>query len=82
VLSEWQADKVHGIDITEREYFSAQPDGGFRYMRPIFVQSACLTCHGETLSTELQAALDQRYPADHATGYRVGDLRGAFVAQK
>jgi len=82
VLREWQADMASGIDISGREYFSAQSDGGFRYMSPIFVKPPCLTCHGESLSAELQAALDARYPADQATGYRVGDLRGAFIAQK
>jgi len=82
VLREWQADKASGIDISGREYFTALPDGGFRYMSPIFVKPPCLTCHGESLSAELQTALDARYPTDQAIGYRVGDLRGAFIAQK
>lgn len=29
-------------------------------------------------ATAVTAALRERYPADRATGYRVGDLRGAF----
>jgi len=82
VLHEWQAEKARGLDISGREFFSMQADGGLRYMRPILIKPPCLTCHGETLSMELQAALDARYPADQATGYRLGDLRGAFIAQK
>ena len=82
VLHEWQADKERGIDISKREFYVAQPDGGFRYMRPILVKPPCLVCHGEIQSAELKAALENRYPDDRATGYQVGDLRGAFVAQK
>ncbi len=82
VLYDWQADLARGTDIAGNEYFSVQADGGFRYMRPIMIQPVCLTCHGESLSPELQAALASRYPEDRATGYRVGELRGAFVAHK
>lgn len=82
VLREWQADKDHGKDISKREFYVEQPDGGFRYMRPILIKPPCLACHGETQSAELKAALEIRYPDDRATGYKLGDLRGAFIAQK
>ncbi|RLA58855.1 MAG: hypothetical protein DRQ89_14850 [Epsilonproteobacteria bacterium] len=82
VLREWRADKDHGKDISKREFYVEQPGGGFRYMRPILIKPPCLTCHGETQSAELKAALEIRYPDDRATGYKLGDLRGAFVAQK
>lgn len=49
-----------------------------RYMRAIPVQPLCLTCHGQP-AADVQAALDQYYPDDMATGYHLGDLRGAFV---
>jgi hypothetical protein len=50
-----------------------------QYMRPILVQPRCLACHGDpgTLDPEVRAVLARRYPEDRATGYRVGDLRGA-----
>lgn len=48
--------------------------------RPIETGAMCLTCHGELeqMEPELQAALEQAYPDDQATGFEEGDLRGAF----
>jgi Protein of unknown function (DUF3365) len=50
-----------------------------QYMRPILVERRCLACHGDpaSLDPEVRAVLARRYPEDRATGYRVGDLRGA-----
>lgn len=58
----------------------AGPDGPLlRWMRPIRVASSCLPCHGaEEIPEEVRANLYQRYPQDRATGFREGDLRGAF----
>src|SRR5690606_22166510 len=49
------------------------------YLRPIVVAPACLACHGprQEIAPEVRAILQERYPADAATGYRAGDLRGA-----
>jgi hypothetical protein len=49
------------------------------YIRPITVAAPCVTCHGaaEQIPTEVMAILRERYPSDAATGYAVGDLRGA-----
>ncbi|GEM_PF-970349 len=51
-----------------------------RYYRPIFIQEACLKCHGPTESMDgtLRRFLARTYPEDQALGYEVGDLRGAF----
>jgi len=51
----------------------------FQYLRPLLVQSACLACHGDpaTFAPEVRQVLARRYPQDRATGYAVGDLRGA-----
>lgn len=48
------------------------------YMRPILVQERCLACHGDrqAMLPAVRSLLDERYPGDQATGYRVGDLRG------
>jgi hypothetical protein len=50
-----------------------------RYLQPLRVGELCLTCHGDpaTFSPELRRLLAERYAADRAVGYRVGDLRGA-----
>ena len=44
----------------------------------------CLACHGprESQSPELRTALERDYPHDAATGYAVGELRGAFTLQR
>lgn len=51
-----------------------------RYLKPITVQGMCLGCHGpsDKLTAEVRAVLAERYPRDKATGYKAGDLRGAF----
>lgn len=51
-----------------------------RYLRPIVIQERCLACHGDpaAMSPEVRDLLAERYPADRATGYRAGDLRGAI----
>ena len=61
------------------EYFTTTEDGGARYMRSIPTQPVCLTCHGSELAPEVKAAVLERYPLDEATGFAIGDLRGAFI---
>ncbi len=56
----------------------------FRYAKALPVVDVCTNCHGplDTLSPELQAALKKDYPQDQATGYRVGQIRGALVVKR
>jgi hypothetical protein len=56
-------------------------EGVARVVRPIAVEGPCLTCHGARPSPSVRALLDARYPNDRATGYEVGDLRGALYAE-
>lgn len=49
-----------------------------RYMRAIPMEGVCVTCHGQTLSPEIAAAIAAAYPQDRATGFEVGQLRGAI----
>ena len=60
------------------ERFETQPDGSARYMSPIVTQPLCLACHGAEIAPEVAATLAEHYPTDQATGFAVGDLRGAF----
>lgn len=54
-------------------------DGGREgYVEPIELQPLCLACHGSELAPPVQAAIDERYPEDQATGFEAGDLRGVF----
>lgn len=50
-----------------------------RYMRAIPTDGLCLTCHGPALAPEVAAAIARDYPDDQATGFEVGELRGAFT---
>jgi Protein of unknown function (DUF3365) len=54
------------------------PAPEWRVYRSVFIQPACLACHGspEAQSPALRALLRERYPQDAATGYKIGDWRG------
>lgn len=66
------------------EIFTTAEGRVFRYMKALPVQEACLTCHGDTakLTPELKAKLATLYPKDQATGYQVGDIRGALTVKR
>lgn len=70
--------RVADEDAATLEHFKSTTDGGARYMKAIVTQPLCVVCHGEAISPDVRRALDQRYPNDMATGFRAGDLRGAF----
>lgn len=80
VLERWAAELAAGADLADREEFVSTPDGGFKYLRPIVIRPPCLVCHGSDVAPAVTAALSEKYPDDRATGYRVGELRGAFTA--
>jgi len=45
-----------------------------RYVRPIYVEPACLACHGE--KETIPDFIKKKYPEDKAFGFKEGDLRG------
>ncbi len=52
----------------------------YRYMKPIYVEVACLQCHGneEKVKPAIRLFLKRKYPHDEAFGYKEGDLRGGI----
>ncbi|VAW39083.1 hypothetical protein MNBD_GAMMA01-907 [hydrothermal vent metagenome] len=50
----------------------------FRYMQAIETQPLCLACHGENIAPEVAKQIASLYPNDSATGFKLGDIRGAF----
>jgi len=54
----------------------------YRYMKAIPVGEVCLTCHGSDIDPALKAEIDSFYPEDQATGFALGELRGAFTVTK
>jgi hypothetical protein len=53
----------------------------FRYMKAIPTGEVCLMCHGEAIAEPLQQKIISLYPNDQATGYKKGELRGAFTVK-
>lgn len=51
----------------------------FRYMRPILTGEMCLGCHGPAVPQDIKQEIARSYPDDKATGYTLGELRGAFT---
>lgn len=52
--------------------------GDYRYYMPLRLGGMCIECHGpiDRLDPKVRRVLETRYPADQATGYAEGDLRG------
>lgn len=72
-------------DAMERSEVVAEPSGMYlRYAKAIAVQPMCLTCHGPvgSIPEGVRARLQAEYPMDKATGYKVGELRGAVVVKR
>lgn len=76
---ERKAEGVEGIRALAKS-----PEGPVaRVLKPIAIEPICLSCHGDpaTIKDDVKAVLKERYPADKATGYQIGDLRGALWAE-
>ncbi len=54
----------------------------FRWLRPVRMMDACLTCHGETIEQRIKLLLAQEYPLDEAAGYSEGQIGGAYSVRK
>jgi hypothetical protein len=62
--------------------FSETRGDYYRYMQAQGVEPVCLVCHGEQLSAPVKEILDEYYPDEQATGYSLGQLRGAISLTK
>ena len=59
-------------------HFGEVVNGQYRYMQAQVVEPVCLVCHGKGLADEVQETLLEYYPDDWATGYSLGEVRGAI----
>ncbi|MBK8974241.1 MAG: DUF3365 domain-containing protein [Hahellaceae bacterium] len=57
-------------------------NGQFRFMKAQGVEPLCLNCHGSNLAEDVLKTLRARYPEDRATGYELGQVRGAISLVK
>lgn len=52
-------------------------------LRSVVMQDQpCGACHGSEIAPDVQAAIDRHYPADTATGFSAGELRGAIMVSR
>jgi len=85
VLESFQQQKSDGKNVTTLAWSeTVDINGGreFRFMKAIPTGEVCLACHGTTLTPEISSALTEFYPQDKATGFSIGDIRGAFVVTR
>ncbi|GGD52605.1 hypothetical protein GCM10011357_05560 [Lacimicrobium alkaliphilum] len=64
--------------MTASATVSTGENNHFRYMQAIPVDGVCLACHGADIASSTKQMLVKYYPHDQATGYKAGELRGAF----
>ncbi|MFP4638901.1 MAG: Tll0287-like domain-containing protein [Guyparkeria sp.] len=81
VLLDFEQQRAKGTapaDIEWHEVVEADGDKELRYMKAIGTDDVCLSCHGENVDPDLLAKIEKLYPEDQATGFKKGDIRGAF----
>ncbi len=85
VLENFEKQRAEGKDMDSLVWSETVPADGeqeFRFMKAIPTGQVCLVCHGTAISPEVSEVLARLYPSDRATGYRAGDIRGAFVVTR
>ena len=85
VLRQFEERKTAGEDIKTMEYAEVIQEGEqltYRYMKPIATAGLCLTCHGAQVDEAVTTKVRALYPNDQATGFTLGDIRGAFTLKK
>jgi len=82
-LAHFERRLAGGAPLDGASWSKALPGGRTAYAEPLVIQPLCVTCHGpvDGMPAALRDALAERYPADRATGYAVGDLRGVAWAE-
>ncbi len=66
------------------EVVSVGNEKTYRYMKALPTNELCLGCHGaaEQMTPGIRAKLQALYPEDKATGYTVGQIRGALTLKR
>jgi hypothetical protein len=82
VLESFEARRARGEHVKTLEHGEIVTENGkrfFRYMKAIQTRGICLRCHGTNIDSAVSTALREFYPQDKATGFNLGDIRGAFT---
>lgn len=81
VLERFEAQKAEGKPVDDL-VFKTQDKSSFSLIKAIPTGELCLKCHGAAIAPEVRQTIKRYYPKDQATGFAVGDIRGAFVVEK
>ncbi|NWH07170.1 MAG: DUF3365 domain-containing protein [Alphaproteobacteria bacterium] len=84
-LEDFLARQANGEDATTLESAAILEINGvkeFRWMKAIPMGEMCMQCHGTAVAPEVLAEINTLYPEDQATGFKPGDIRGAFTVRK
>ncbi|MCZ7562223.1 MAG: DUF3365 domain-containing protein [Burkholderiaceae bacterium] len=86
-LERFDTQAAAGAAAPTLETWQVVDEGGrqvFRYAKALPTQPLCVQCHGsvDKLSEPVKAKLQALYPADRATGYQPGQIRGALFLKK
>lgn len=81
VLEQFEKEKAQGINVNQLKFVSEETDK-FTMMKAIPTGQVCLACHGKNIAEPIVKKIKQHYPSDLATGFKLGDIRGAFVIEK
>ena len=85
VLLAFEKRKLAGEALETMEYSETIQKGDetvYRYMKAIPTGGPCLVCHGENIDENVANKIKSLYPNDKATGFTIGDIRGAFTLEK
>jgi uncharacterized protein DUF3365 len=85
VLKKFVADIAAGKEpkkLAFTEIVTTDDGKVFRYMKAIPTRKMCLRCHGDNVAPKVKKEIDKLYPKDQATGFKEGDMRGAFSVSK
>jgi hypothetical protein len=81
VLDSFETRHQAGQKLTELSFIE-KPNTQWRMMKAIPTGQVCLICHGEQLAPSVSDQLNRLYPHDQATGFKLGDIRGAFTVSE
>jgi len=79
VLETFQSMKDQKIQLPQ--HLIQQVDATtYKFYKPLVIKKkVCLKCHGDITDKKLKNTIAKKYPEDKATGYKMGDIRGAVV---
>ena len=63
-------------DVKKTSMIHRLDDGKRVYLEPLYIEAKCLLCHGEDVSKNVNDKIQELYPKDKGTGFKLGEFRG------